>query len=802
MSGERSRARRPWQARLAALALERPWTVLLLAALVTVPAIASLRQLGLDTDLLRLLPGHTRAATATRQLEGVAGASSSFGIVLEVGSGEQDRLAAALEAVAARVAVLPGVATVEYRNPVEFIERYRYLLVPSYYLEVAEEQVLRWQEEVNPLLVGLDDEAASGESFGEREDRKEIEALLERYGSMPAYHMSDDRTLGGILVRPGQQVTSLGRTRALLARLEAVVEELAAERGVRAGVAGSMRNKVDEYDLIVEDLRNAGVVSGVLILGVLFATFGVRVQAVLPLVPLLAGLCWSFALAPYTVGDLNMISAFMLLVAFGMGIDFSVHLLQRFRRELVARPLARALHETWSTTGRAVWVSGASTALALAIPAMSDFRGFSEFAMVGAFALVAVLAANFLLFPAVVVLGVRHGLIVPAGHGAPRAWVPGRSFAVIVLAIAAGSAVFALAQLRFDFDFSNLRPDAEDRPGQEVRERLQRVYTTTRSPGALYVAADERVLGVAATVLRQARARPDSTIGRIASLRDLVPEAEEMARRRELLDRIREDLEGAWVRRVEDPVRQRWIRDLQAWSPVDQAPTASELPASLRDPFMAADGSGRYLLAVYPAVERKVGQNAMAFTRELYGLQMPDGVEGPVGETPVFAEILWLTLSEGPWLIGATLLGVALLLLVYQRSVGQTLWILMPLATGLSLTLGLMAAAGIRLNFFSMVVFPALIGLGVDDGVHFYRRWRELGGDTRAASRELTAPLTVTSLTTIMGYSGMLFARHPGLSSIGTAACLGLALVWFTSLFLLPSLLDWLHPGLERGGTA
>ena len=94
-----------------------------------------------------------------------------------------------------------------------------------------------------------------------------------------------------------------------------------------------------------------------------------------------------------------------------------------------------------------------------------------------------------------------------------------------------------------------------------------------------------------------------------------------------------------------------------------------------------------------------------------------------------------------------------------------------------------------------MIVIPALLGMGVDGGVHYYRRWVERGGDTASTQRELFDPLSIAIATTMIGYSGMIFANHPGIRSLGIFACLGLGMVWLTTMILLPGLLDWFSKG-------
>jgi predicted exporter len=48
----------------------------------------------------------------------------------------------------------------------------------------------------------------------------------------------------------------------------------------------------------------------------------------------------------------------------------------------------------------------------------------------------------------------------------------------------------------------------------------------------------------------------------------------------------------------------------------------------------------------------------------------------------------------------------------------------------------------------------------------------------------------ITTVTTIVGYSGLLMAQHPGLQSIGKAAVIGLATAFVTAVFVLPAILE------------
>ena len=81
--------------------------------------------------------------------------------------------------------------------------------------------------------------------------------------------------------------------------------------------------------------------------------------------------------------------------------------------------------------------------------------------------------------------------------------------------------------------------------------------------------------------------------------------------------------------------------------------------------------------------------------------------------------------------------------------------------------------------------------MGVDGGVHYVRRWLEGGKNTDTVQKELFQPLSLATFTTMLGYSGMVFAHHSGIESIGIFACLGLILIWITTLVILPGILKF-----------
>ena len=145
-------------------------------------------------------------------------------------------------------------------------------------------------------------------------------------------------------------------------------------------------------------------------------------------------------------------------------------------------------------------------------------------------------------------------------------------------------------------------------------------------------------------------------------------------------------------------------------------------------------------------------------------------------------------------MVGATFLLVALLMLLNFRDVRWAGLALVPLVVGVLWMLLLMVVFGLKLNFFNMVVLPAILGIGNDAGVHMVHRYREEGRRSIwTVLRSTGEHVTMGTLTTMIGFGGLLLSFHPGLNSMGTLAVVGLGTTLAAAIVFLPGLLQWME---------
>jgi uncharacterized protein len=747
-----------------------------------------LRDISLDTNIARLLPDQNPVSLRMKALREPLGDGGYFTILLE--GADRATLQKAAGYVNDHAGRLADVAFASYRNPIDFITKYKYTLLPVSALERLYDYSLRLEAELNPFgsdLLGEDGNPSTDKV--EKRRQQGLEKSLEQLRSISEFHENDQGTVIGIIIYPKSMITELEAVRKLYNQLEGILRDTTKNYNVTGQIGGSQIKNLREYKSIIEDLGTAGTISGIGILAVLLFCFRSLRNIPVVVLPLFVGLAWSFAFVPHFIGPLNVITVFLLLILFGMGIDYSIHLIHNFQMLLQTHSVADALHLTFSTTGKSVIISGLTTAFPLFILSFSKFRGFSDYGMIGGWSIIMMLTAMFTVLPVLLVIAEKKKLITAGVTLSGSFLAPDRKiFVPAILFIVASCSYTFWSDGLFDYNFSAHSSDAANARIFDTQHK--EVYKYSMVPAALYLAPNLGSLDTSLTLLTKKMVEDHSTIERLASVRDFAPSKEDFQKRTALLNQIREIFQGNWYQKISDPKVKQWVEEFRSWHPPDEPATINSLPAEINNYFLARDGSQQFLLGVYPAVSRRNGHEVLAFCDELEQTKLPKSLQGPVGEGIIFAEILNLVLYESPIMFFFAMISVAVPICVTSNSLREVAFTLFPLISGMAMLFGIMVITGMKINYLSIVILPTLLGLGVDDGVHYFRHCKSHGYNVQTTQDELFGTLSVCTLTTMIGYLGLVLAHNRGLQSLGNLACLGMACLWFTSVFLLPAMLQ------------
>ncbi|MBI3983625.1 MAG: MMPL family transporter [Gemmatimonadetes bacterium] len=198
--------------------------------------------------------------------------------------------------------------------------------------------------------------------------------------------------------------TALLRTRDVRALVQRVMNRHSPRDGYETHVTGAPAVEYDVRTTSVEDARRGEQRSLPLAALVLVLAFGALAAAVLPLVIGVFAIVCALALV-YVAAQFHPMSVFVLnlisMIGLGVGIDYSLLIVTRFREELNrGQPTREATLRTIATAGRAVVTSGLTVVVGLGGLLVIPLPETRSIAIGGVFVVAAAVALSVTLLPA------------------------------------------------------------------------------------------------------------------------------------------------------------------------------------------------------------------------------------------------------------------------------------------------------------------------------------------------------------------------------------------------------------------
>jgi hypothetical protein len=125
------------------------------------------------------------------------------------------------------------------------------------------------------------------------------------------------------------------------------------------------------------------------------------------------------------------------------------------------------------------------------------------------------------------------------------------------------------------------------------------------------------------------------------------------------------------------------------------------------------------------------------------------------------------------------------------RAVGLTLLTLVPLGLALWWLVGAMGATDLKFTLFNLPILPAILGIGVDNGVYLTDTIRQARGEVENIAhglQETGGAILAATFTTVAGFAAFMVADSAGLRGIGALAAAGITLAAVAAILVLPTL--------------
>ncbi len=238
---------------------------------------------------------------------------------------------------------------------------------------------------------------------------------------------------------------------------------------------------------------------------------------------------------------------------------------------------------------------------------------------------------------------------------------------------------------------------------------------------------------------------------------------------------------------------------LATWEPylaVERPIDVPDLPAWVQAQFTDMRGQIGHFVAFWPDRDTADYKEAKRVYEAFSPLESSAGPVPAIANYFVIPEIVDTIRLDGPRVMISVFGVLIVTALLMFRSVTQALYVLFTVVIALLWLAGVFALLDWKLNLFNLIALPLLIGMGQDDSLHLIHRYREDGpGSIRRVLRETGGAVFLTTLTTVIGFSSMLFVQHQGLRSLGWTNVIGMTLCLISSVLFVPSCLrivEWI----------
>jgi predicted RND superfamily exporter protein len=583
------------------------------------------------------------------------------------------------------------------------------------------------------------------------------------------------------------------------------------DSGVRAIPAGAYPYAEQDHKFIERNIRRVSWVSIIGSLALCLLVYPNVQLLVLSLLPTSLGILWTTGIASFYPGQVNLISLSFIAILAGLGDDQVVHFFNRSPQEWPkGGSLNAAMMRTFETTGASIVLCTLTAATSTVALATSRFKALSEFGFILTVGMFMMMLHTLLTVPSLMQLWARFIKPFPP-RGITFRFLPAlarRSVDVVgrharaTILLAGGLFVFSLMLVptikiggRFWIE------GGADNAAFVAQQELSAAFGIAGNPNVLLIAGgQEEVLRRAEELTASLETyRKAGTLTSVFSPTTLLPSAVSQAKHLASLRGM--DLRAS-ARALESALRESGLT-IEPYRPYIQrleelangnAPITLEtadqyLPPGMLENSIRRTSGGNYVAAIafYPS-DPNGGQAIPEAVLDQWRSQYGPFVEFSFDKINHDVQKQVLVDSRRALILTAA----AIFLIVYLsfRRLRITLLVLMPIVFAIVVTFGILRLVGHAFSFMCITAIPLIIGIGIDNGIHLVRRYRESEHNRILETTKASgAALIQSNLTTIVGFGALMVSSFAPLAEMGLVTSLGVALTLVGGLWLIPAIL-------------
>lgn len=754
----------------------------MLVFLLAVGGVKYARQLKINLDLTSLLP---ESSESIQEMNNVVSKVGGGGYIIVL-IGPMTNPESKLEMIHQSVSRIQDVKYSYYeREEYMLRDKALYIMPRKDFKKLTDyARILFSEGPVDTTGLGLEDE-------NDREDQiKEANAFFNkiknRVGS-GQYFTSKDKKHAMLLVRPTFDSTDLGRSKILADNIKAKINQLIIDKKSEKfpfNLAGRYVEKAEEVKQYEKDISMTAIYSNIAIVILLAWGIGTFRGALATGLTVFVAMAITGGLAYIFVGQINILTGFLLAILSGIGSKFGIHYIRRYYQER-DRGLDResATRNTYLYLSRKALFSSALTAsCSFFILTFSTFRGFSELGIIAGVGIITIYVVFVSMFPLI------------------AKFLPDRSPLSMRRQFVLGKYPFSQSMLKFlpvflplilvgafkayfEYDFEKLRSFPPEI--QRMNTLIDDIFGRAISPSAISARDSEQVMALSEWLRSDENAH---TVDQLVSLYDLVPP--DMEKRSERINKIKNYVYKIDPKELEKKsgISHELIYKWMETKSYDR----SIIPPAINDNF-GKDGN---IIIVFPKEKQstygaiqKYAETLTQAKKEFPGMEVGS-------DTLVFAEILKHIIEDGKIVLLMFFMGAFFIFWLDFKNVKDALLLEVQLICCVVVLVALMGLFNVPFTILNVAMIPEVLAAGIDMGVHVRHREREGYSSIESASL-ISHAVQLGALTSIMGFGSLLFASSKMLQGIAWISIFGQVASYFICMLVFPLIRDFFAPKLS-----
>ncbi|HOJ49903.1 MAG TPA: MMPL family transporter [Spirochaetota bacterium] len=619
--------------------------------------------------------------------------------------------------------------------------------------------------------------------------------FFEKANETYEYYINDDGDRLLLLIKPSKESTDVGFAEQLVDKAREIAQKIKKNYPEELFIdyTGRYVKKIEDAKIINRDLKIITPLAFFLIMLSVLIYFK-RLRSILVVgIPLASGLVWATGVVKLTIGYFNIVTGFLIGILSGLGVNFAVNLFSRYVEERNrGKDILEALKTTFETTFMSNLTATTTTAAAFLTLTISGFKGFSQFGVTAGLGMLLMLLGILFAFSAIVIISDKINPMKQQKlfknvdlHKNKR--IKGYKIIVGFGLIFTFISFIGIFKVHFNADFYKLA--AENTIGKKLEKKAEELIKMSLWPVTIYTKNWETMKELSNYINELKDEYKITTLDKIDSLANYEPENQEEKRKvmLEIKDLLRDSVlnklkgeEKNKVERLREMVDADFVR-------------LSNVPYEIKRQF---EGNvPGYFLFYYPKSNLSMSKisTIKMFVKDLNLIKekFKDKEIIIASDAIMFDDVLTLINKEAPYIITLVILSLLILLWLDFKSIKEVLTSLFPLTCGILWIFGWAYIFNLEFNYFNVVMFPVIMGIGIDYGVHLLHRYKEEGKHNILFILRTTGiAIAIGGITDIFGFGTLLFAKYKGLATMGQIAIAGITSCLSAGTLFLSSLLE------------